>query len=154
MEFNTLAAIIAGLTGTAVMTVMMLTGKRLHLPAVDAHGILGYVRDADHAGSLGYIAHFTMGAVFALGYALVFTLYPGNLLITGALLGIVHWLAVGWMFAFAPLAHAGMQAGLVEPSGPYMLSSLGAAGFIAGLTGHIVFGVVVALVYGGLAGII
>jgi hypothetical protein len=61
MEINVGAAVIAGLVGTAIMTGMMLGGKQLKLPAVDAHGILGYVRQPDHAGSLGYIMHFVLG---------------------------------------------------------------------------------------------
>ena len=151
MELNVMAAVVAGLAGTAVMTGMMLGGKKLHLPAVDAHGILGFMQHADHAGSLGYIMHFALGALFGIGYAVVFALIPGNILWLGAIVGVVHWLLVGWMFAFAPLAHAGMKAGLVEETGPYMLKSLGMVGFMAGLVGHVVFGIVVALVYGLLA---
>jgi hypothetical protein len=111
MEFNIVAAVVGGLAGTAVMTGMMLGGKKLHLPAVDAHGILGFVRRAERVGSLGYIMHFALGAVFAVGYALAFVTFPGNILLLGVGLGIIHWLAVGWMFAFAPKVHAGMQAG-------------------------------------------
>ncbi|NJN54064.1 MAG: hypothetical protein HC804_04490 [Anaerolineae bacterium] len=95
--------------------------------------------------------HFVLGAVFAVGYALVFTIVASNLLLWGALLGVVHWLIVGWMFAFAPIAHAGMQAGTVQETGAYMLKSLGMVGFMAGLMGHIAFGVTVTLVYGLLA---
>jgi uncharacterized membrane protein YagU involved in acid resistance len=140
MALNALAAIVAGLLGTAVMTGMMLAGRRLNLPA------------PDRAGSLGYIAHFVLGALFALGYAVVYSLVPGNIVALGALLGVVHWLAVGWMFALAPMAHAGMKAGRVQETGPYMLRSLGMSGFVAGLLGHIAFGIVVGLVYGLMSG--
>jgi hypothetical protein len=152
MEFNIVAAVVGGLAGTAVMTGMMLGGKKLHLPAVDAQGILGFVRRAERVGSLGYIMHFALGAVFAIGYALVFVTFPGNILLLGVGLGIIHWLAVGWMFAFAPKVHAGMQAGTIEIVGAYMLRSLGFVGFMAGMVGHIVFGMVVALVYGMFVG--
>ena len=152
MEINIIAAIISGFAGTAVMTGMMLVGKQLHLPAVDAHGILGYAGNSDRAGSLGYVMHFVLGAVFAIGYALVFSIIPGNILILGAILGVIHWLIVGWMFALAPQLHAGMKAGTVEITGPYMLQSLGFTGFIAGMVGHIIFGVTVALVYGLIIG--
>jgi hypothetical protein len=116
------------------------TGPGEAAGAVDAHGILGY------------IAHLILGVLFALGYALFFALVPGNLLALGFAAGIVHWLAVGWIFAFAPLAHAGMKAGLVQEPGPYMLRSLGVSGFVAGLLGHIAFRVVVGLVYGLMTG--
>ncbi|HXV44187.1 MAG TPA: hypothetical protein VEC96_14065 [Anaerolineae bacterium] len=152
MEINVVAAVIAGLVGTAIITGMMLGGKQLKLPSVDAHGILGYIRQADQAGSLGYIMHFVLGAVFAIGYAIVFMIIPGNMLILGAGLGIIHWLVVGWMFAFAPFVHAGMKAGLIQETGPYMLKSLGITGFIAGLVGHMVFGMMGGLVYGLIVG--
>src|SRR5262245_17226268 len=100
MAINGIAAIIAGLGGTAVMTGMMLVGGQLNLPAIDVQGILGRMQHAERSSSLGYIMHFVLGAVFALGYALVFALIPVNILALGPLLGIVHWLAVGWMFAF------------------------------------------------------
>jgi uncharacterized membrane protein YagU involved in acid resistance len=148
MEINMIAAVIAGLAGTAVMTGMMLYGKQLNLPAVDAHGILGYMQDENKPSGLGYIMHFALGAVFAIGYAVVFALIPVNIILLGGVLGIVHWLLVGWMFAFAPIAHAGMKAGTVEETGPYMLKSLGFVGFLAGMVGHIVFGMTVGLVYG------
>ena len=149
MEINFVAAVIAGFLGTAVMTSMMLYGKHLNLPAVDAHGILGFMLNEEKAGPIGYIMHFALGAGLAIGYAVVFTFLPTmNLVILGGALGIIHWLAVGWMFAFAPMVHAGMQAGTVEETGPYMLKSLGVPGFVAGLVGHIVFGMVVGLGYG------
>lgn len=152
MEINIFAAMIAGLLGTAVMTSLMLGGRKLNLPAVDAHGILGHMRSAEHASSLGYIMHFGLGAVFAIGYAFVFNLIPINIILLGAGLGVVHWLLVGWMFALAPVAHAGMQAGTIEETGAYMLKSLGITGFFAGLVGHVVFGLVVGLVYGVMVG--
>lgn len=152
MNFNLLAAVIAGLAGTAVMTGMMLGARALKLPAVDAHGILGYVRDAEHAGPVGYLAHALNGVVFAIGYAFVFTLLDVNIYLMGAFLGVIHWLIVGWLFAFAPRVHAGMRTGAVQPAGPYMIESLGYFGFFAGLAGHIIFGLTVAMVYGALAG--
>ncbi len=147
MEINIVAAVIGGIAGTAVMTSMMLGGRQLNLPAVDAHGILGYMQNADKASGLGYLIHFALGALFAVGYAIAFALIPINITLLGAVLGIVHWLLVGWMFAFAPVAHAGMKAGTVEETGPYMLKSLGIPGFLAGTVGHIAFGITVAFVY-------
>ena len=109
-----IAAVIVGLVGTAVMTSMMLYGRKLNLPALDAHGILGYMQSADSASRLGYIMHLALGVVFAIGYALVFAFFPAHMILLGGVLGIVHWLLVGWMLALAPIAHAGMKAGTVE----------------------------------------
>ncbi len=145
-------AAIGGVVGTTLMTGLMLFGRQLKLPAVDAHGILGFVLSADHANLVGYIAHWLMGVVFAIGYAIVFREVEANLWILGLVLGTVHWLVVGWMFGLAPLVHAGMKAGTVAETGPYMLKSLGFVGFIAGLVGHIVFGLAVTGVYSLLGG--
>ena len=149
---NIVIAVAGGLVGTSVMTGMMLVGKQLKLPAVDAHGILGYVQYADRPTALGYVMHWMMGAVFAVGYALAFLFIPGDVFLLSVVLGVVHWLIVGWMFAFAPRVHAGMKAGTVDKTGPYMWQSLGVFGFIAGMLGHIVFGGVVALIYMWLGG--
>ncbi len=58
---NVWIAVFAGFAGTAVMTGLMLMGKRLNLPAVDAHGILGYMQRADRATALGYVMHWILG---------------------------------------------------------------------------------------------
>lgn len=152
MVTDLLIAVLGGLIGTSLMTGMMLLGRRMRLPAVDAHGILGFVQHADRATPLGYVMHWLMGVIFAVGYALAFRTIAANLILLGAVLGVVHWLIVGWMFSLAPYIHAGMKAGTVQETGAYMLKSLGFVGLIAGGIGHIVFGVAVALVYSSLGG--
>jgi hypothetical protein len=142
-----LVAAIGGILGTGLMTGMMLFGKQLKLPAVDAHGILGFMLSATKASPVGYIMHFVLGIFFAIAYAVGFQQLPYNIIALGIGFGIIHWLVVGWMFGLAPLAHAGMKAGTVPETGAYMLKSLGFLGFIAGMVGHIVFGIVVALSY-------
>jgi uncharacterized membrane protein YagU involved in acid resistance len=140
-----LVAALAGLAGTTVMTVMMLGGKQIGLPAIDVHGLLGYIMQPDRRGTVGYVLHWVLGAIFAIPYIILFRAIPDNVLLLGALLGAIHWLLVGGGFAFAPLMHAGMKAGTVKEPGAYMLKSLGIIGFIGGLVGHIVFGITVAL---------
>jgi len=44
-----LIGVVGGLVGTSIMTSMMLMGRRMKLPAVDAHGILGFAQYADRA---------------------------------------------------------------------------------------------------------
>lgn len=144
---DVLIAIIGGIIGTGIMTGMMLIGRMMKLPAVDAHAILGFMLDANRPSPVGYIMHFVLGIVFAYGYILGFRAVTGDIWLLSILFGIAHWLVVGWMFAFAPITHAGMKAGTVQPTGAYMLKSIGFFGFIAGMIGHIVFGIVVALIY-------
>jgi|GEM_PF-118363 len=147
MIYDFVIASIGGAIGTALMTGMMLIGKQMGIPAVDAHGILGYMLNSEKASPVGYIMHWILGVVFAIGYAIVFQYVPRNVIFLGTMLGIIHWIIVGWLFAFAPIAHAGMQAGTVPEPGAYMMKSLGFPGFIAGMVGHIVFGLTVTLVY-------
>lgn len=144
-------AVFGGLAGTTLMTGMMLMGQRLGLPTIDVHGILGHITHPDRRKALGYVAHWLLGVGFATFYVIVFRAFPGNFILWGAFLGIIHWLLVGGFFGFAPLVHAGMKAGTVDAPGVYMLKSLGTVGFIGGLVGHIVFGLAVAVVYGWLA---
>ncbi len=152
MEFNVIAAVIAGLAGTTIMTGMMLMVGKTGMPAIDVHGLLGYVTQVDRPNSVGYIFHWVFGAVSAIVYALLFQVVPGNILILGAVFGFVHWLIIGGVFAFVPKVHAGMKAGQVQESGAYMLKALGIMGFIGGAMGHVVFGVTVGLVYGLIIG--
>lgn len=148
---DVLIAIFGGLTGTTVMTGMMLVGQRLGLPAIDVHGILGHITHPDRRTAVGYVAHWVLGALFAMLYVIIFRAILGNVILWGALLGIIHWLLVGGFFAFAPLVHAGMKAGTIKEPGAYMVKSLGTVGFFGGLMGHIVFGLTIAIVYGWFA---
>jgi hypothetical protein len=152
MTNDLIIAVVGGIIGTAIMTGMMLIGRMMKLPAVDAHGILGYMLYSDRPSPVGYVIHWVMGIILAFGYVIGFRIIAGDIIILGVIFGIIHWIAVGWMFAFAPIVHAGMKAGTVQPTGAYMLKSLGFLGFIAGMIGHIVFGIVVALIYMGLGG--
>jgi hypothetical protein len=129
------------------MTGMMLGGKLVGLPAIDVHGILGYVTRPDHRTALGYVMHWVLGAGFAIPYVILFKIISSNPVLLGAAFGAVHWLLVGGMFAFAPMVHAGMRAGTVKEPGAYMTKSLGVIGFFGGLIGHIVFGVTIGLLY-------
>ncbi len=148
---DVLIAIIGGLTGTTLMTGIMLMGHQFGLPAIDVHGILGYITQAERRTALGYVAHWLLGVTFALPYVWLFRIFPENTILWGMALGVIHWMIVGGFFAFAPVIHAGMKAGTVKRPGAYMLRSLGPIGFIGGLVGHVVFGLTVAILYGWLA---
>ena len=151
MFSEVLIAILGGLVGTTLMTGMMLGGKLVGLPAIDVHGILGYVSQPDRRTALGYVMHWVLGAGFAIPYVLLFNMIPGNPILLGAAFGAVHWVLVGGMFAFAPMFHAGIKAGTVKETGAYMTKSLGVIGFFGGLIGHVVFGITVGLIYSLLA---
>ena len=144
---NIPGAIIAGLIGTIIHTMVMRMAPKMGLPKMDIVGLLGSMFGAPNR-TLGMALHLMMGIVFALLYALLWSQGVGSAsLIGGLAFGIAHWLIVGLMMAGIPMMHAGIRSGAVPAPGPYMTASGGAMAFVGGLFGHMVFGIVVALVY-------
>lgn len=140
MEFG--SAIIAGLVGTAVMTALMYMAPRMGMPEMDIMGMLGTMVTADEgpAKPIGAVMHFMMGAIFAVIYALLWANVLGAAtwlwgLIFGAVHGIIAIVTMPMMVRMHPrLPEMAM--------GPPMMAGL--------LMGHLVFGLVVVLVYGAL----
>lgn len=138
-----IAAIIAGLVGTAAMTMLMAVAPMMGMPKMDIIGMLGSMFSANKgtATALGTIMHFMMGVVFAIIYALVWNL----LSITptwwwGLIFGAVHTLPVMVMMPVMMKMHPrppAMERNILSIVGQFM--------------GHMVFGLVVALVYLALA---
>ena len=106
--------------------------------------------------TLGWMAHFMMGAVLALIYAALWSAGLGApTLVWGLLFGVVHFFVVGLMtlaparsagVGGMPMLHAGIKAGTVRAPGVMMLNQ-GMMGLMGGLLGHILYGVVVVSVY-------
>ncbi len=146
---NVIAAALAGLVGTLVMTALMRLAPQMGLPRMDIVGMLGSMFNGQGNRSLGMIAHLMMGIVFAIVYALLWSAGVGSVgLLGGLLFGVGHWLVVGLVMGGMPVMHAGIRAGNVPAPGLYMTASGGLMSFLGGLMGHVAFGVVVALVYG------
>ena len=100
--------------------------------------------DSHGNNTLGWMAHFMMGAVFALIYAALWSAGLGApTLIGGILFGAVHFVVVGLMLGGIPMMHAGIKAGTVQAPGVLMLNG-GIMGLMGGLVGHILCGLVVA----------
>lgn len=136
-------AIVAGVVATAVMTALMAAAPSMGLPRMDVIAMLGTMvsEDEDNARRIGALLHFMMGIIFALIYVWLW----------GNVIGDATW---GWGLLFG-LVH-GVIAALVMPlmmrmhprppqmeGGPMMMVGL--------LAGHMVFGIVVALLYRALA---
>jgi uncharacterized membrane protein YagU involved in acid resistance len=115
------------------------------------------------ASRIGFVVHFVvMGAVvFGLGYAALFAALDDASIGAGALIGLAHGLIVGamampMMAAVHPhMSAATSEAGSVSvQSGQVTLSAPGVFGAKWGgmtpvgmIVGHVVFGVVMALIY-------
>ena len=146
---NIVGAIVAGVVGTAVFSMVIAMAPRMGMPRMAIWEMLGSMFDKDGNNALGWAAHFMMGVIFAIIYAALWSAGVGSASVgSGALFGVVHWLAVGLVMGAVPMMHAGIQAGTVKAPGVYMMSNGGMMAFMGGLIGHVVYGVVVALVYG------
>ncbi len=141
---NYLAAIVAGLVGTLVMTMFMRMAPAMGMPKMDIVGMLGSMFGKPNQ-MLGMIMHFMMGAVFAIVY--FFFGLAGGSVVTALLYGTVHWLIVGLMMGMMGMMHAGIKSGDVAAPGFYMTNNGGMKAFVGGLMGHLVFAVVVFYTY-------
>jgi len=144
-----LGAIVAGVVGTTVMTMVMMMAPKMGMPKMDIVGMLGSMFSADGNRMVGMVMHFMMGIVFAIVYALLWNAGVGTVtLLWGVIFGTGHWLIAGVMMGSAAMMHAGVKAGTVNAPGVYMINNGGMMAFMGGLIGHVIFGMVVALVYG------
>lgn len=146
---NVLGAIVAGIIGTIVMTMVMVMAPKMGMPKMDIVGLLGSMFSAQSNRMMGMGMHAMMGIVFAIIYALLWNADIGTVsLLWGAIFGVIHWLISGLMMGGMSMMHAGVKAGTVNAPGVYMTNNGGLMAFMGGLIGHVIFGLVVALVYG------
>ncbi len=65
---NFVAAIVAGLVGTAAMTILMMLAPMMGMPKMDIVGMLGgmFTTNQGSAKLTGLVIHFMMGVIFAI----------------------------------------------------------------------------------------
>lgn len=125
--------IIAGLVGTAVMTMVGLYGApMMGMPKMNPAEMLAMQMGGSMA--LGWMGHFMIGAILAVIYAF-FALgrLPGPPAAQGAIFSLAPWLMA--MVAMMPMMGMPMFGGGVQPA-------------MGSLVGHLVFGAVM----GGMIG--
>lgn len=126
-------AALAGLGGTAAMTLLMIAAPMMGMPKMLIGEMLGNFL---HIGSAaGWVMHAMIGVVLALIYAAVVTnRLPGNSLVRGASYGF-------GVFLVAQLVVTPMMGGGVFSGGnlPMIMGSL---------LGHLVYGAVVGTIVG------
>ena len=152
---NILAAVVAGIAGTAAISLLMAMGPKMGLPKMAIWEILGAMFDPRGNHALGWTAHFMMGIVFAIVYTALWSAGIGAPTpVWGVVFGALHFVVVGLMtlaparsagVGGMPLMHAGIKAGTVKAPGVLMLNQ-GVMGLMGGLVGHILYGLVVALI--------
>ncbi|MBV9614427.1 MAG: hypothetical protein JO011_16970 [Ktedonobacteraceae bacterium] len=132
-------AIIAGSTGRMAMLLLIYGGPLLGLPRIDVVSMLGgfAAPNKQDAVTLGGAIHFTMGVFFAILYAGLWSIGIGSPIWEwGLIFGSIHGLLIILVL---------LAAGRRHPFLPQPLDELRI--IIAILLNHMVFGVVVALVY-------
>ncbi|MGI8875191.1 MAG: hypothetical protein ACR2KP_12870 [Egibacteraceae bacterium] len=166
MEFSIGAALVAGLAATAVMSVMMkMAGAAGMTDMPPMELVTGSMMSGDPgtAKRVGIMVHWVvMGTlVFGIGYALLFTLLGSASVGIGGLIGAAHGAVVGLVFMpMMPAMHPRMTTetlpdGTVSTAGGAIsLTAPGVLGARWGsmtpvglLMGHVMYGIIAALVY-------
>jgi hypothetical protein len=129
---NMKRAVLAGLAGTAAMTVLMHLAPLMGVPPMNVGAMLGSVMGGIVA--LGWAAHVMIGVALAIIYAAVFAArLPGPPAVRGMVYGVAPWLLA--QLAVMPMMGAGLFSGSALVAG-------------ASLMGHLVYGGVVGAIYG------
>ena len=132
-------AIIAGSTGRMAMILLIYIGPLIRLPRIDAVSLLGSLAapNKESAVTLGGAIHFSLGVIFAIIYAALWSVGIGSpTWYWGILFGAVHGLLI-ILFLLMTMR--------MFPQLSQYFNNLTVT--VAILLNHIVYGVVVALVY-------
>jgi hypothetical protein len=122
-----------------VMILFIYGGQLLGLPKTDIITMIGLLvtKNKQAAVTIGGAIHFTMGITFAIIYALLWSVGIGRAIWWGGLLfGTIHGMLVVLLLVLGMLVYPRLQEVI---GGPLMIASV--------LFNHIVFGLVVAIVY-------
>ncbi|MCZ6545790.1 MAG: hypothetical protein O6913_08815 [Chloroflexi bacterium] len=157
MDFEPGWAILAGLIGGA----MMATTLYLSIFVLPQHMKMNlFLMLGTMLLPVGAAA-ILMGAIAHAGMSLIFGLIHGAIIAGvdiesaetawGLLFGLVHWAVVGMALGLLPLVHPRIRDGQVAAPGFYALKfpPVTAIGF---LMLHLLFGVIVGVLYGGWSG--
>ncbi len=136
-----LGAVVAGLVGTAVMSIAMALAPRMGLPPMDFAGMLANLLGVPRLRALGFALHLLIGVGWAFAYAVLWSAGVGSPDVTvGLLFGIGHWLIAGALVGLLSYVRPGMP-------GFYFRNLGGSVGFFGGLMVHIMYGLTVGLIY-------
>jgi len=136
---NIIGAVIAGLVGTVVMTILMIVAPAMGMPKMDIVGMLGsmFTTNKGTATIVGWVVHLMMGVVFAIIYTFAWSQGIGSATwLWGLIFGAIHAIVAIVMMPMILRMH---------PRPPEMEG--GAMTMVGQLMGHLVYGLVVALVY-------
>ncbi len=128
-------SLIAGLTGTAVMTLVTMIAPMMGMPEMSPPAMLSMMMGFPIA--MGWVMHFVIGVIFAMAYAFFFinvVKKVSNNILKGAIFGMA-----AFVFAQIMMAIMGMMFPMPPMEGSMMLMMVGS------IMGHVIFGITVAL---------
>lgn len=132
MNISVRKAMIAGVAGTAVMTVIgTVVAPMMGMPKMNPAEMLAGQMGGNLA--LGWAGHFMIGIVFAGLYATVASYLPGPAAVRGALFAIAPWLMA--QLAVMPMMGMHLFSGSMTLAG-------------GSLIGHLMYGATVGIAYG------
>jgi uncharacterized membrane protein YagU involved in acid resistance len=146
-----------GFAATALLTIIMAGSQGLGMTRMNIPYLLGTMvtPDRDRAKSLGVFIHLLDGWAFSALYVVAFYLWGGPTWWKGLVMGLVH---AGFVLTVAMPAMPGMHPRMASESrGPTVVRQLEPPGFLALhygrptpisiLIGHLVFGLVLGVLY-------
>lgn len=135
MTTRTKQALIGGIVGTAVMTIVTMIAPMMGMPKMSPPEMLSTMMGTPIA--VGWVMHFMIGIIFAMTYALFFINLVkkiNNNVLKGAIFGLAVFI-----FAQLMLAIMGTMFPMPPMEGSMMLLMVGS------IIGHLIFGITVAL---------
>ena len=152
MDYDIVAAVVAGLVATGVMTAMMYMGRAMmpeQMPMNILYMLGGMMsRSSGPAYMMGFMMHFGMGVGFAIIHTALYQAFglDSQLLLWGLLFGTVHWVVAGMGMGMMGSMHPLIRGGEMAAPGPFLRNypMMSVVGF---LMLHLVFGLIVGGVY-------
>jgi hypothetical protein len=135
MRSNTIVrSVLAGLAATTVMTLVMIMAPLMGMPEMNIGEMLGQFMGVPTF--IGWVGHFMIGVVLAVGYGLFFAPKLNNTpVVRGILYGLIPW------FMSQVMVNPMMGVGIFASNTPAPALMV-----MGSLLGHIVYGAVVGVV--------
>lgn len=136
MQTKTQQSVISGLVATIVMTLLIVIGGVIGMPKMNPPDMLAGMMGIPIA--MGWVIHFIIGIIFAAGYVFFSNNWLKkirNRIFRGAVYGVI-------VFIIAQIGIPAMEAvfgSMPSPEGSMALLMIGS------VMGHVVFGIVIAL---------
>jgi len=139
-----LATIIAGIVGTAGMSIVLWAITRSGIANANMIRAIGstFTGSYDNSFLPGLITHFIVGILVAFVYALLISLFSPTSIAAyigeGAMIGVFHGVAFGFILVIAVAEHHPLE----------QFRDAGSQVAIAHFAGHVVYGILVGTVLG------